>query len=149
MLRFGHSYGILSRSFQILTYALTMVLGILTVLYPLPAIAGVIGISLTYLYGWMLGISGVLALYAVLRPNFKIEITFLFPVIAGWIVYDLSVWAVYVDRIYHPTDQAPPYGSGIAGALVCLFFVWRCTWLIGEARKLAKEVDRARLFSDE
>jgi hypothetical protein len=143
---FNIAFGNAGKFFQFGIYALSTLLGLLTILHPVQAIAAVIGVNVVYAYGWTLAISGVLALMASIWPNFKIEIAVLFPLMTAWMVYDLAVWAIYFSRVHNPSMLYPPYGSATSGAIVLMFFIWRTIWLITGARQLTAKVDHARLL---
>jgi hypothetical protein len=143
---FNVAFGKAGKLFQFMIYTFSSLLGILTICKPVQAIAAVIGINVVYAYGWTLTVSGILALIFSIWPNFKIEITILFPLMTAWMVYDIAVWAIYFSRVHNPSMLYPPYGSATSGAIVLMFFVWRTMWLISGARQLTAKVDHARLL---
>lgn len=143
---FNIAFGRAGKFFQFAIYGLSALLGVFTVMNPVMAIATVVGYNVVYAYGWTLAISGLLALIASIWPNFKIEITVLFPLMTAWLIYDIAVWSIYFSRVHNPSMLYPPYGSAISGAIVIAFFVWRTVWLISGARQLTAKVDHARLL---
>jgi hypothetical protein len=143
---FNIAFGKAGKLFQFLIYGMSALLGVLTLVHPVIPITAVIGIGLVNIYGITLALGGFLALIASIWPNFKIEITALFPLMTAWLVYDLAVWAIYFNRMHNPSMLYPPYGSAISGAIVFIFFVWRTVWLISGARQLTAKADHAKLL---
>jgi hypothetical protein len=119
-------------------YGLTVVLGLATAFYPAPPIAGVIGLHFTYLYGALLLLGGIMALWGDIKPTYRVELTGLWLAAGGWSLYALALWGLYVNRIIHPTDQPASYGAAIGVTVAALFFFKKVHYLSVKSRAILK-----------
>lgn len=135
---FKPHYTGVAKVFQIALYTIAVLFGILTLAFPVPSISGVVGIGFVWTYGIFLTVGGITILYGTLKPNYKIELGALWLVAGGWLIYDISLWGVYFERLNNPTDTPPAYGPGLAVASLVIFYTWRIVFLSIEARKIYK-----------
>lgn len=134
----------LTRLLQIATYTLTILLGLLTLVFPVISIKYIIGLHFTYLYAVLLAVGASGVLYGLLKPNYKTEKNFLWVLIGGWAIYDIALWGTFVARIVHPIPLlAPSYGPAIAVIIIILFLIRKYIFLRGEEKQLIKDSDRA------
>src|SRR6188768_1145155 len=89
-------------------YSLTALLGLATMFFPSESIWGLVGLHITWLYGGLLLIGAVGALVSIILPNYKLEMTFLWFVAGGYLIYDIALWGLFAERIGIIDGLAPP-----------------------------------------
>lgn len=126
-------------------YSLTVVLGLLTVLAPAPSIWGVVGLHITYLYGILLVAGAAFAIFAILKPDYKLELIALWPIVGGYALYDIALWGLFADRVGVVDGLPPPYGPALAVAVLTLFLIAKIVLLYRKNREFVKASDNGRL----
>lgn len=126
-------------------YGITVLLGLLTVLAPAPSIWGVVGLHITYLYGILLFVGAIIALWSIIKPNYKLEMIALWPVVGGFALYDIALWGIFADRVGVLDGLPPPYGPALAVAVLTLFLIAKIVLLYKKNRELVRASDNGRL----
>ena len=135
----------LIRGLRITIYALSVGLGLATVVFPAPSIGGVIGLHFTYLYGTLIFFGGLSALVGELKPDYRIELTGLWLTAGGYALYALALWGLFFQRLFVPTVQPPSYGAAIGLTVASLFFFKKVHYLSVKS----KEILRLKALSDD
>lgn len=128
----------LDRRILAAVYSLTVALGVLSLLFPAPAIEGAIGYTFTYIYGTLLLIGGLIALVAVILPNYKVEYAALWFVAGGYGIYATALWALFAERLHLVDGLPPPYGPAIALTVLTLFLIAKAWFLAKKNRQLIR-----------
>ena len=128
----------LDRRILAAVYSLTVALGVLTLLFPAPSIEGVIGYAFAYIYGFLLVVGGLIALAAVILPNYKIEYVALWFVAGGYGVYAAALWGLFAERLGIVDGLPPPYGPAIALTVLTLFLIAKAWFLARKNRELIR-----------
>lgn len=126
-------------------YGVSMLLGLATVLFPAPSIEGVIGLTLAYVYGAFILIGATVAFIGIVLPNYKIELTALWVVAGGYLIYDVALWGLFAERIGDHDGLPPPYGPALAVLVLSIFLCAKIALLIKKNRQLLIEADNARV----
>jgi len=131
----------LNRGVLAAVYSLTAVFGLLSVSFPSPSVWGLVGLHLVYLYGILLLVGGLAALVAVALPNYKLELIALWPVVGGFLMYDIALWGLFAERVGVIDGLAPPYGPALAVAILSLFLIAKILLLIKKNHQLVRAAD--------
>lgn len=135
----------INRGFMIAAYSLCILLGLLTVLFPVTSIVNVLTLHFTYFYGLMILVGSAGALVGVARPNYRIETAFLWWVIGGFLCYDIALWGLFAERVGVVDGLAPPYGPALGMGILVILLGAQLLRLTKQSRKLIKDADHARL----
>lgn len=136
---------ILNRGLLGVVYGLSAVFGLATLFFPAPSIEGVIGLAFSYTYGALILIGAVICLIAVLLPNFKIELTALWAMTGGFLIYDVALWSLFFERLGVPDGLPPPYGPALAVLVLVVFLAAKMLLLHKKSHSLVKVVDNGLL----
>ena len=126
-------------------YSLSIILGLLTVLFPAPSIEGVIGLSLTYLYGGLILAGAIGALVGVIIKNYRIEMYWIWLVAGGFACYAIALWGLFAERIGVLDGLPPPYGPALAVTILSIFLLAKALFLLRKNNELIKAVDNGNL----
>lgn len=126
-------------------YSVSMLLGLLTVLFPAPSIEGVLGVALAYVYGAFILIGASIALVGVIIPNYKIEMGALWLVAGGYLIYDVALWGIFAERIGVQDGLPPPFGPALAVLVLSLFLIAKIALLWKKNRELLKAANNGIL----
>lgn len=126
-------------------YGVSILLGLLTVLWPSPSIEGIIGLSLAYVYGAFILVGAIIGLIAVTIPNYKIEIGALWVLAGGYLIYDVALWALFVERIGVHDGLPPPYGPALGILVLSIFLIAKIALLMKKSHQLVKAADNGLL----
>lgn len=128
----------LNRGLLAAVYSITALFGLLSLLFPSPSVWGLVGLHLVYLYGILLLVFGLIALLAVLRPNYKVELIALWPIAGGFLMYDIALWGLFAERVGVLDGLPPPYGPALAVLILTLFLIAKILLLIWKNAQLVK-----------
>jgi len=132
---------LINRGLLIVVYALSSLMGLMTTVFPVTAIVDIITLHFTVGYGLSIFAGSVGALIAVIKPDYRLEIVFLWFIVAGYLCYDVALWGLFFERVGVPDGLAPPYGPALGIAvLVSLLFAKQVT-LIAKNRELVRNVN--------
>ena len=119
---------LLNRGQLIVVYVLSSLMGLLTTLFPVTAIVDIITLHFTVGYGLLILIGSIGALVEVIKPDYRLEIIFLWFIIAGYLCYDVALWGIFAERLGVRDGLAPPYGPAVTVlVLVMLLFAKQMT----------------------
>ena len=135
----------LNRGLLAVVYSLTILLGLLTVVFPAASIGGVIGDPLTYAYGVLLILGAAGALVGIIIPNYKVELVFLWLVAGGYLCYDIALWGLFAERVGLADGLPPPYGPALAVGVLTAFLAAKILFLTRKNRALVRAADHDRL----
>lgn len=123
-------------------YALTVLIGALSIIYPTPVPVWVdFGLHITYIYAMMLFFGGIAGLFAIYRPNYKVELVGLWFVLGGYAIYDIALWSLVTERILIATEIAPPFRPALIAAALAVFCTGRIIYLVKQNHELVKAAD--------
>ena len=128
---------IMGRGYLAGAYALSLLLGVLTVAFPAPAIEGAIGLVFTYVYGFLIMFGGLGCLVAVVIPNYRYEIVFLWGLIGGYATYAIALWSLFFDRL-SDYELVPPYGPALVVTVLTIFLIAKLALLTKKSTRLLK-----------
>lgn len=112
----------LNRPLLTAVYTLTLLFGLGSLFFPVPSIEGVFGVINTAIYAVLLIIGALGCLYGVIKPNYKVEYVFLWFVTGGYLLYDLALWALYIERLTSGITEVPAaYGPPLVVLVLSLF----------------------------
>tara|TARA_R110002051_G_scaffold1853_1_gene10135 strand:- start:3145 stop:3552 length:408 start_codon:yes stop_codon:yes gene_type:complete len=126
------------RTLLALIYGWVAVHGILTVTFPSQPVQAVLGVGIVYIYGATFLIAGSAALIAILKPNFKIEAIALWPLSGAYALYDVALWALFLDQVHTAETLPAVYGPAIAVAILSLYFLSKAIKLDVKTRRLTR-----------
>jgi len=135
---------LINRGLLIVAYALSTLMGLMTTFFPVTAIIDVLTLHLTVGYGILILAGSIGALVSVVKPDYRLEIIFLWLIIAGYMCYDVALWGLFAERVGIIDGLAPPYGPALTVlVLVVLLFAKQMTLikknkqLVGQSNGLA------------
>lgn len=126
-------------------YSLTAVLGVMTLFFPSPTIEGVLGVAMIYVYGSLLVVGSVGALIGIMRPNYMIEMNFLWGISTGYGVYAIALWSVGLERLLDTSIYPPPFGPAFAVTVLSILVTMRLLRLYRLNKELLRASDNDRL----
>lgn len=120
---------------------ISLILGLLTVIWPAPSIEGVFGLHITYGYGILIIIGSIGVLWGLIRPNYRIELNFIWVLMCGYVVYDIGLWTLFAERVGVIDGMPPPYGPALAVAVLCAVLLSKGVNLYKAGSQLIKASD--------
>lgn len=126
-------------------YSLCIVLGIYVLVNPSLSVQGALGPILVPVYGALILLGGIAALLAIIKPNYKLEMIALWPLIGGFVTYDVALWAINIER--HITESTTPlaYGPPLGMAVLSLLLMGKAGFLSRKNKELIRDHDASRL----
>jgi len=134
---------LLNRKLLAIAYGVSIIMGLFTTLFPVTAIVDVITLHFTYLYGLLILIGSIGALIAVIKPDYRLEIVFLWLIIGGYLCYDVALWGLFAERIGIVDGLAPPYGPALGMAVLVLLLIAKQIALIRKNKELVGRTHHA------